>query len=117
MRFLIKIVGTIWFTLFLSVWDIVCGFVYQNVFIGIMGGLILGIFLAELRDRLEKIPAILLVSFLLLTSITAQASVVDLDQRLPKVIPYGDSLFLKPGPNCLDPHWTSRERAAHLIVP
>ena len=48
---------------------------------------------------------------------SAQASVVDLDYRMPKFIPYSDSLFLKPGPNCLDPHWTSRERARHMIVP
>ena len=48
---------------------------------------------------------------------STQASVVDLDYRMPKFIPYSDSLFLKPGPNCLDPHWTSRERARHMIVP
>jgi hypothetical protein len=50
------------------------------------------------------------------------ATVVDLDQRLntgtdTDAIPYNDSLFIKAGPNCLDPHWTSRERAHNVIVP
>lgn len=66
---------------------------------------------------LYKASVLTAAAFVILWLVTVQASVVDLDQRLPNQVPYNDSLFIKAGPNCLDPHWTSRERAAHLIVP